>query len=85
MSAALARHLAAAYAERVLTRPGARGAQRALTAALAADHALRRAAEARLATLREIPAQRCFVSARHAECLEAALAARDHPEITDQE
>jgi len=83
--AALDRHLAAIYAERVLRRAGARGAQAALAAALAAAPALRQAAEARLQTLREIPAQRCFVSARKRAFLEAALAAPDHPQTIHQE
>ncbi|MGO8915763.1 MAG: hypothetical protein ACLQJR_07640 [Stellaceae bacterium] len=77
--ARLDRHLAAIYGERVLRRAAARGAQAALAAALTADGALRRAAEARLAALQEIPEQRCFVSARHREFLEAALALADHP------
>lgn len=83
--AALGRHLAAIYAERVLHRAGARGAQAALAAALNADPTLRAAAEARLKALTEIPAQRCFVSARQRAFLEAALAAQDPSETPDQE
>ncbi len=77
--ARLNQHLAAIYAERVLRRAAARGAQAALAAALGEDAALRQAAEARLQALQEIPEQRCFVSARQRDFLAAALAATEHP------
>lgn len=77
--ARLNQHLAAIYAERVLRRAKARGAQAALAAALGEDAALRQAAEARLQALQEIPEQRCFVSARQRNFLAAALAATEHP------
>lgn len=69
---ALEVHLGRAYAERFLGCHG--GAVNALKAALV-EPAMRQAAEQRLEALRQVPAERCFVSARHREFLEAALAA----------
>jgi hypothetical protein len=66
-------HLGAIYRERVI-RGGDQRAPAALAAALAADPEMRARAERRLAELREIPAERCFISAQHRRYLEAALA-----------
>jgi hypothetical protein len=69
----LEEHLGALYRERVI-RGGDGGAMPALAAALA-DQALRAAAAARLAELRQMAEGKCFVSAQHKAYLEAALAA----------
>jgi hypothetical protein len=49
------------------------GAPTALRQAIVDDPAFAAEARARLETLRQIPEERCFVSARHRRYLEAAL------------
>jgi hypothetical protein len=70
----LERHLGDVYRDRVILGVD-RGAQAGLDRALAVDPHLRGQAEARLAELRQVPEERCFISAHHRRFLEAALAA----------
>jgi hypothetical protein len=87
----LEEHLGAIYRERVvLGGDASTGASAALAATLAADPAMRAAAESRLAELRDLPADRCFISAQHRRYLEAALAfnpvlRQAHPSTSAQE
>jgi hypothetical protein len=69
----LEQELGAVYREQVIEGVD-RGAQTRLGRALALDPGKREQAEARLAELRQIPSERCFIAAQHRRFLEAALA-----------
>jgi hypothetical protein len=69
----LDQHLTQCYAERVMHERTYRGAFDVLKTDIGSDPALKAEAEAKLAVLKQIPDQRCFISKTHRAILMDAL------------